>query len=556
MASTTAKTSRKSSKRARKTQKRAQLDQLFNQLKEKAARQKGVLKESEIRQLVPDALKDEESLSELIARLDAEGVEVMMDEDPSQSNGSRERVQIQLFADDEDFQTTDDPAKTYLKQIANLSLLTKDEEVQLAKQLDDARKALTRLIMKTRYGLQRLLELIQEVEEGKRLIEELAIVDSQFWTSRQKNRAEKQRIFQHFAYLKDRIPRLWPLFEDPGALDRKERRRLRDLHRSILNKIEQGLGLQFHTVHDIIEEFLEKAREVRELRKELEALPEDDPRRTDLEQRIHNIERELGVGGDDLDKIVREMNHHLFLLNDARDRMVKGNVRLVIGIAKRFMNRGLEFIDLVQEGNAGLIKAVEKFDYRKGYKFSTYATWWIRQSITRAIADQSRTIRVPIHMIEMITKISKATRELIQELGREPTAEEIARKLGMPVDKVRQALDAAREPISLDRPVGRDKENYIAEFVVDDLAQRPEEIARRAILRERLEEVLASLPKRERQILEMRFGLTTDRPMTLEDVGARFSVTRERIRQIETKALRKLQSPFRARKLKIFLGES
>ena len=273
----------------------------------------------------------------------------------------------------------------------------------------------------------------------------------------------------------------------------------------------------------------------------------------EIKSQMDLLKEELGMDYEEAKNVLKHLDKHIAELNEAKRKMVEGNVRLVIGIAKRFMNRGLEFMDLIQEGNAGLIKAVEKFDYRKGYKFSTYATWWIRQSITRAIADQSRTIRIPIHMIETITKVSRASRVLMQDFGREPTVEEIADYLDLPVEKVKQAIESAKEPISIDKPIGHDDKSFVGDFIVDSIQKTPFEYARDNILKEKLEEVLNTLSKRERKILEYRFGLGDHPPKTLEEVGQIFNVTRERVRQIEAKALKKLKHPVRISKLKMLV---
>jgi len=541
----------------------------------KRAKETGRISYRELNKVLPPELTDSETVDELIVSLLEKGIEVY----DESFEGKRRRTRKKRIEDFEDeyISSGDDPAKTYLKQISNLRLLTKEEEVALSKQLDDARKNIIRIIFRTQFGLKKLEKYIELSRKGVLPIEELVQVDSQYWTSRQKNRKEKERVAKAFLFLTERMEKVRILWDTSANGDAEKRRKARDTLKTIVRKIE-SLKPQFRKVLDIVREFEEHVRKLNNLERryhDLEAKagrlfkeiqeegrmdPESDKllsqissRMKELEREIEEIEKKLGLDARRAREIMKNLRIELRNLEDAKSKMVEGNVRLVIGIAKRFMNRGLEFMDLIQEGNAGLIKAVEKFDYRKGYKFSTYATWWIRQSITRAIADQSRTIRVPIHMIETITKVSRASRALMQDFGREPTVEEIAEFLDMPVEKVKQAIEAAREPISIDKPIGKEEDNFIGDFLIDELQKTPFEFAREGLLKEKLDDVLSTLTKRERKVIEFRFGLRNHPPKTLEEVGQIFNVTRERIRQIEAKALKKLQHPMRAAKLRIFV---
>ncbi len=542
------------------------------------AKKKGRISFQEINKLLPPIYSEGELVDELILALVDEGIDVYDEEEELSKKKKKKKKKSLLEEEDEKQPTGDDPAKTYLRQIANLGLLTKEQEVEYASTLDRARTNIMHIIFKTKFGLNKLLHQIELSRKNVVTIESLVLVDSRYWTSRQKNLEERKRVFKAFKFLEDRIKKAIPLMDANKKLSSSEQKTLNSILRSIIRKLDQ-LKPQFQMVQRIVDLFKETVKNYDELQKEYHDLIEESNTimdRAQRENREPNLEEEtrlyeisirlreiqknlseiidkLGMTVDEAKKKIAKIEENEKKMEWAKTKMVEGNVRLVIGISKRFMNRGMEFMDLIQEGNAGLIKAVNKFDYRRGYKFSTYATWWIRQSITRAIADQSRTIRVPIHMIETITKVSRATRTLMQEWGREPTIEEVADYLDIPVEKVKQAIHSAREPISLEKPVGKEEDSTMGEFVIDDLQKTPFEVTRELLIREKLKEALSTLTKRERKVLEYRFGLNNQKPKTLEEVGRIFNVTRERIRQIEAKALKKLKHPSRSAKLRMFL---
>lgn len=542
--------------------------EIIEEIVKKLDGQKKVTYETIVKML-PPYFSHSEMVDDIMVTLMENGIEIV------ESLDRKKKKKDEITADDY-FRSGDDPAKTYLKQISDLGLLTKEQEVQISKQLDDARINIMKILFSTKFGLTHFMKLVYETDKGITQIEEIVQVDSQYWTSRQKNKKEKERVNRAFKSIKklyEEIEVYWDKKELTEEEKQESEAKIKSIRRKIVN-----LKPQFKRVIAISREFDEKIKKLKSLDRNYRKFEENaaeivirsrekggltvedrkilngiSDQMTKIREEIKAIEEELGLNKEEALETYKKIRKEFRDLEEAKSKMVEGNVRLVIGIAKRFLNRGLEFLDLIQEGNAGLIKAVEKFDYRKGFKFSTYATWWIRQSITRAIADQSRTIRIPIHMIETITKVSRASRALMQDFGREPTVEEIADYLDMPIEKVKQAIDAAKEPISIDKPIGKEKDNFVGDFIVDDLQKTPFEYARENLLKEKLEEVLSTLSTRERKVIEYRFGLGDQPPKTLEEVGQIFNVTRERIRQIEVKALKKLQHPMRASKLRMFI---
>ena len=489
----------------------------------------------------------------------------------------------------------DDPVRMYLREMGKVPLLTREGEVTIAKRIEEGERQVIAALFRADLTLKEIRKLSNELKAGKLKVEDFIKIEDNAASEAilKKERAKALKIILRVIELQQKVNRLvlrgksrmsertratWTanhgkvqglLTEEMNklSLNQKmvekltvpikelgERMRVDDAD---IARLEKRVG---HTV----EEMNAFARKIKQggkhatlARKESGFKPDEITAFLNevkgVKRRIKKLEDEAKLSRESLLDLVHQIETGERNAGQAKKEMIEANVRLVISIAKRYTNRGLEFLDLIQEGNSGLMRAVDKFDYTKGYKFSTYATWWIRQAITRAIADQARTIRVPVHMIEHINKVVRVSRRLVQELGREPSPEEIALRLELPVDKIKAILKAAQEPISLDRPIGEDDDSNLGDFIEDTSVVSPAHSAASAMLRDEVNEVLKTLTPREAKVIRLRFGLTDDaNPRTLEEVGAFFNVTRERIRQIEAKALRKLRHPTRSRRLKAY----
>lgn len=526
-------------------------------------RSKGYLTYDELNDLLSSDVVDEERIDDLVSMFGQMDIEVVESQPPAPPE---ER-------DEEEEGKVDDPVRLYLKEMGSVPLLTREQEVEIAKRIEQGRRKVLEAIVACPVAIKEIVCLGERLRSGKASLREVL---GEVEEVEEGEGPQVRRFLELTSKLDDLERRRQALPEGP------DRQRLEEEMLGVLEEMQLN-SRQVERIVRKVKAFLqrvERAEEeirsceqragmsAREIRRRLgevrrvqpegkgayEELEELDRVIRSAKRRIRRTEAECGLRAGELRELVRRIEEGEAETKKAKDELTRANLRLVVSLAKKYTNRGLSFLDLIQEGNIGLIKAVEKFEYKRGYKFSTYATWWIRQAITRAIADQARIIRIPVHMIETLNKLIRTSRQLVQELGREPTPEEIAEHMGLPLEKVQKIFRVAKEPISLETPVG-EEDSHLGDFIEDKQYPSPFEAVVEQNLADQTWKVLSTLTEREEKVLRMRFGIGERADYTLEEVGRDFDVTRERIRQIEVKALRKLRHPSRSKKLKPFLEE-